>query len=150
MAIVRWDPFRDLHAFQERMNRLYDPSFLPQGRGEEPLSAWAPAVDIYETEKEIVLKADLPGIPLADVDIRVENTTLTLRGERKFENEVKEDNYTRVERSYGAFSRSFALPNTVDADKISANYENGVLHVAMPKREEARPKQIKVNITKAA
>ena len=150
MAIVRFDPFRNLHTFEDRMNRLFDQSFAPQARGEENLTAWAPAVDIYETEKEIVLKADLPGVKLSDVDIRVENNTLTVRGERNFETEVKEDNYTRVERSYGAFSRSFALPSSVDADKISAGYENGVLQLTMPKREEARPKQIKVNISKAA
>lgn len=115
MAIVRWDPFRDLHSLQERMNRLFDQTFSPAVRGEETLTAWAPAVDIYETEKEIALKADLPGVEQSDVDIRVENNMLTLRGERK--KETKEDNYARVERSYGSFARSFSLPSSVDAGK---------------------------------
>ena len=139
MSITRWEPYRDLLSMQERVNQLFKQNFP---RGEEPLGAWAPPVDIYETEKEIVLKADLPGISLSEVDIRVENNTLTIRGERNFEKDVKEDNYHRVERSYGAFVRTFTLPNTVQAEKIEASYENGVLRVTMPKREEARPKQI--------
>jgi HSP20 family protein len=101
-------------------------------------------VDIYETEKEIVLKADLPDMKLEDVDIRLENNTLTLRGERRFEKDVKDENYHRVERQYGSFSRTFSLPGTIDADKIDARYENGVLRVVLPKREEARPKQIRI------
>ena len=146
MAIVRWEPYRDLLSLQERMNRIFEGSLSP-GRSEETFSTWAPAVDIYETEKEIVLKADLPGVNLTDVDIRVENNTLTVRGERQFEKSAKQDNYHRVERSYGAFARTFSLPSTVDAEKIAAGYENGVLQIAMPKREEARPKQIKVAVT---
>ncbi len=110
-------------------------------------SKWAPEVDIYESEKEIVLKADLPGVNLDDVDIRVENNTLTVQGERKFEKAVNGDNYNRVERTYGAFARTFTLPNTVNAEKIEAAYDNGVLNITLPKREEARPKQIKVTVT---
>ncbi len=146
-ALTRWDPFRDLLTLQERMNRLFEG---PLSRGEEALSTWAPSVDIYETEHEIVLKADLPGVNPSDVDVRVENNTLTLKGERRFEKEVKEDNYHRVERSYGSFARSFTLPNSVNPDKIEAHYESGVLRVTMPKREEAKPKQIKVDVTGTA
>ena len=136
MAIVRWEPFRDMIALEGRLNRLFQQGLGPQ--------AWAPPVDIYETEKEIVLKADLPEVKPEDVDIRMENNTLTLRGERRLEKDVKDESYHRVERQYGSFSRTFALPGTVDADKIDARYENGVLRVVLPKREEARPKQIRI------
>ena len=117
---------------------------------ESNLTPWAPAVDIYETEKEIVLKADLPGVNLSDVDIRVENNILTVSGERHFEKEVKQDNFHRVERVYGNFARTFTLPNTVDPEKIEAAYNDGVLKIAMQKREEARPKQIKIAVTAKA
>jgi len=148
MSIVRWDPFRDLLTLQERMNRMFEQTARGQiGSGEGELATWAPAVDIYENEKDIVLKADLPGVNPSDVDIRVENNVLTLRGDRHFEKEVKEENYHRVERSYGSFVRTFSLPNTVQADKIEAHFENGVLRVTMPKREEARPKQIKIAVS---
>jgi len=147
MSLVRWEPFRDLLALQERLNRGFEAN---RQTGEEQLGTWAPAVDIYETEKEIVLKADLPGMNLADVDISLNNNVLSVRGERKFEKDVKEDNYHRVERTYGNFVRTFTLPNTVNADQIEASYENGVLRITMPKREEARPKQIKVNVKAAA
>ena len=146
MSLVRWEPFRDLLALQERLNRGFEAN---RQTGEEQLGTWAPAVDIYETEKEIVLKADLPGMNLADVDISLNNNVLSVRGERKFEKDVKEDNYHRVERTYGNFVRTFTLPNTVNADQIEASYENGVLRITMPKREEARPKQIKVNVKAA-
>jgi HSP20 family protein len=153
MSLVRWEPFRDLLNLQERMNRIYEQSGRNQGQsgaGEEQLGTWAPAVDIYETEKEIVLKADLPGVNLADVDIRVENNILTVRGERHFEKDVKQDNFHRVERIYGTFVRTFTLPNTVDSEKIEASYTDGVLKIAMQKREEARPKQIKIVVNAAA
>ncbi len=149
MSLVRWEPFRDLLALQDRLNRSFEAT-RQSGTTEEPLGTWAPAVDIYETEKEIVLKADLPGVNLSDVDIRLDNNVLSVRGERRFEKEVKEDNYHRVERAYGNFVRTFSLPNTVDPEKIEAAYDNGVLRVTMPKREEARPKQIKVNVKAAA
>jgi HSP20 family protein len=110
--------------------------------------SWAPAVDIYEKDGNIVLKAELPGVDPKDVDIRVENNLLTLRGERKFDNEVKRDNYHRVERSYGSFSRSFTLPNVVDTQNIKAEYRDGVLHMTLPKREEAKPRQIQINVGK--
>jgi HSP20 family protein len=147
MAIVRWEPFRDLVSLQERMNRLFEESFRgARGSGEEDasLSSWAPAVDIYEHDGSIVLKAELPGVSPKDVDVRVENNVLTLRGERKFENDVKKESYHRVERSYGSFLRSFTLPNVVDTDRIKAEYKDGVLRLTLPKKEEAKPKQISI------
>ena len=146
MSLVRWEPFRDLLALQERLNRGFETA---RQTGEEQLGTWAPAVDIYETEKEIVLKADLPGMNLADVDISLNNNVLSVRGERRFEKEVKEDSYHRVERAYGNFVRTFTLPNTVNVEQIEASYDAGVLKITMPKREEARPKQIKVNVKAA-
>ncbi len=152
MAIVRWEPFRDLVSLQERMNRLFDDSFRGVARtGEEDWAlggSWAPAVDIFELEGNIVLKAELPGVEAKDVDIRVENNVLTLRGERKFDNEVKRESYHRVERSYGTFSRSFTLPTVVDTGNIKAEFKEGVLRVTLPKREEAKPKQIAISVTK--
>jgi HSP20 family protein len=116
-------------------------------KGEESsLTAWAPSVDIYETEHELVIKADLPEVDPKDLDIRVENNILTIRGERKFEKQVSEENYLRVERSYGSFARSFTLANTVNSEAIKADYQNGVLTLSIPKKEEAKPKQIKVNV----
>jgi len=154
MAIVRWEPFRDLVTIQDRMNRIFDDAFrgVPrQGAAEEDWAlggTWAPAVDIFEHEGNLVLKAELPGIEPKDVDVRVENNVLTLRGERKFENEVKREQYHRVERAYGTFSRSFTLPNVVDTDKIKAEFKDGVLRVTLPQREEAKPKQITIAVTK--
>jgi HSP20 family protein len=139
---------RDLLTLSERMNRMLEGQY----RGTEDEWAlggsWAPAVDIYEKDGNIVLKAELPGVDPKDVDIRVENNLLTLRGERKFDNEVKRDNYHRVERSYGSFSRSFTLPNVVDTQNIKAEYRDGVLHMTLPKREEAKPRQIQINVGK--
>jgi HSP20 family protein len=145
-AITRWDPFRNMSTLQDQVNRLFENTFQT-GRNESALTSWAPAVDIYETENELVLKADLPDINEKDLDVRVENNMLTIRGERKFEQKVKEDNYLRIERTYGAFSRSFGLPNTVDTEAIKAEYKNGVLTVELPKRAESKPKQVKVNVT---
>ena len=153
MAIVRWEPFRDMIGIQERMNRLFDEAFrgAPRAGAEDDWAlggSWAPAVDIYEQGGDIVLKAELPGVDPKDADIRVENNTLTLRGERKLDSEVKRENYHRVERAYGTFSRSFTLPNVVDTDKIKAEYKDGVLRVILPKREEVKPKQITVTVGK--
>jgi HSP20 family protein len=152
MAIVRWEPFRDLVTVQDRMNRIFDEAFRGITRGAEDDWAlggnWAPAVDIYEHEGNLVLKAELPGIDPKDVDVRVENNVLTLRGERKFESEVKREKYHRVERAYGSFSRSFTLPSVVDTDKIKAEYKDGVLRVTLPTREEAKPKQISIAVSK--
>jgi HSP20 family protein len=151
MAIVRWEPFRDVVSLQDRMNRLFDESFRGARATDDDWAlggSWAPAVDIFEQDGNIVLKAELPGIEAKDVDIRVENNTLTLRGERKFGGEVKKENYHRVERAYGSFSRSFALPSVVDTEKIKADYRDGVLRVTLPTKEEAKPKQISISVTK--
>ncbi len=152
MAIVRWEPFRDLVSIQDRMNRIFDDAFRGGSRQDEEEWAlggtWAPPVDIYEHDGTLVLKAELPGIDPKDVDVRVENNVLTLHGERKFDQEVKRENCHRVERSYGTFSRSFTLPNVVDTGNIKAEFKDGVLRVTMPKREEAKPKQIQIQINK--
>lgn len=138
-------PFRGLSTLQDQINRVFNDAF--ERRGEESnLTTWAPAVDIYETENELVVKADLPDVDPKDLDIRVENNILTIRGERKFERNVDQENYLRVERAYGTFSRSFALSNTVNTESIKAEYQNGVLTLHIPKREEAKPRQIKVNV----
>ncbi len=148
--LARFDPFRDLATLQDRIDRLFEES-LGRVRGDQggedlERSPWAPAVDILETENDIVLRVDLPGVNPKDVDISVQNNTLTLKGERKFESDVKEDNFRRVERVYGSFMRSFALPQSVDADKVDAEYRNGVLEVKLAKRPESKPKQIKVAV----
>jgi HSP20 family protein len=145
-SIIRWEPFRGISTLQEQMNHLFEDAFVRGQGNESGLTAWAPAVDIYETEHELVVKADLPEVNEKDLDVRVENNVLTIRGERKFEKRVSEDNYLRVERSYGAFSRSFSLASTVNTDAIKAEYRNGVLTLQIPKREEAKPKQIKVSV----
>ncbi len=138
-------PFRGASALLEQINRAFGDMAGRTGE-ESNLTPWAPAVDIYETEHELVVKADLPEVNPQDLDIRVENNILTIRGERKFENKVNEENYLRVERAYGSFSRSFSLANSVKSDAINADYQNGVLTLSIPKREEAKPKQIKVNV----
>ncbi len=144
-TLTRWEPFRGATSLQDQINRVFN-DVLERTGEESSLTAWAPAVDIYETEHELVLKADLPDIDPKDLDIRVENNILTIRGERKFEKNVNEENYLRVERSYGSFTRSFTLANTVNSEAIKAAYENGVLTLTIPKREEAKPKQIKVSV----
>src|ERR1700747_198136 len=145
-TLTRWEPFGGATTLQDQVNRLFHDVFERQG-GESSLTAWAPAVDIYESEHELVGKADLPDIDPKDLDIRVENNILTIRGERKFEKKVNEDNYLRVERAYGSFARSFSLPNTVKTEGIRAEYRNGVLTVRMAKREESKAKQVKINVT---
>ena len=148
MAIVRWEPFRDLVMAQRDFDRLFREAFSPQvGETELSTRSWAPPVDIYETEDAIVLKAELPGVDSKDVEVRVEDNTLYLKGERKFEKEVKEQNYHRVERSYGSFARSFSLPNSISADKVKAEFKDGLLTLTMPKREEAKPKTIKIDVS---
>jgi len=146
-TMSRWDPFRGLTSLQDQVNRLFEDT-VHQGRtNQADLATWAPAADIYETENELVAKFDLPGVQESDIDIRVENNTLAIRGERKFEREVNEDSYLRVERAFGTFTRSFSLPNIVKVDNIRAGLESGVLTIRMPKREEARPKQIKISVS---
>ena len=145
--VTRWDPFREFVTIQDRLNRLFRESQGGEG-GHESLttSSFAPPVDVYEDEHNVVLKIEVPGIEEKDIDVRIENNTLTVHGERKFEKEEKEENYRRVERQYGSFTRTFALPNTVDAEKVQANYDKGVLRIQLAKKAEARPKQIKVNV----
>ena len=151
MAIVRFEPYCGTSSAQNQFDRFLREAFSPVfGAGEASTRTWAPPVDIYENGDNLVLKAELPGINPDDVEIRVEDNTLYLKGERKFEKEVKEQNYHRVERSYGTFTRTFSLPNSVDADKVAANYKDGVLTLTMPKKEEAKPKTIKINVSKVA
>ncbi len=144
MAIVRCEPSRDMVTSHDWFSRLSHDVFSRFVGGELGTGAWAPAVDMYETDQNLVLKAEVPGIDPKDLEIRVEDGTLVLKGERKFENEVKEENYHRVERAYGSFARSFSLPSAVDSDKATAEYKNGLLTLTLPKREEAKPKQIKI------
>jgi HSP20 family protein len=147
MAIVKVDPFRELAAMQDRMARLFGDVYL---RDEDTgfRGSWTPAVDIFETDNhDLVLKAELPGMSSEDVEVIVENSTLVLKGAKKFEADVKDENYRRIERSYGTFHRSFTLPNTVDAAKVSADFKNGVLTVTLPFREEAKPRTINVNVS---
>ena len=144
-TLSRFEP----SSLQDQINRLFSDVFERPG-DETNLTSWAPAVDIFETEHELVVKADLPDVDPKDLDIRVENNILSIRGERKFEKNVSEDKYLRVERAYGSFSRSFSLANTVNSEAIKADYQNGVLTLTVPKREEAKPKQIKVSVGTAA
>ena len=152
MTIVRWSPVRELSTMQERMNKLFeDVMRSPDRRADEgfAVAAWAPAVDIYETDKEIVLKAELPEMQEKDISIKIEDNILVVSGERRMEKEVKEENYHRIERSYGNFHRSFTLPPTVDRESIKASYKDGVLKVVLPKKEEVKPKQIKIDVGQA-
>ena len=150
MALTRWDPFRDMVTLQERMNRLFEDSMARSKTTDEEMAmgAWTPSVDIFETPERVVLRADLPGVAEGEIDLRIENSMLTLRGERRFLKETKEEDYHRIERSYGSFSRSFQLPGTVDQEGIQATHKDGVLEVVLPKREETRPKHIKVDVKK--
>ena len=147
MAIVRWDPARELVAMQDRLNRYFEdfgrrPEDDVMTRGD-----WMPAVDIFQSDaNEVVLKAELPGLKREDIDVQVENNTLTIKGQRRQDSDVKKENYHRVERCYGAFSRSFSLPNTIDSTKVRAEYHDGVLTVTLPMREESKPRQIQVAV----
>jgi HSP20 family protein len=145
-VLTRWQPVNEFSTLQDRVNRLFRDTFT-EGR-EEALSntSFAPAVDVYEDEQTITLKIEVPGIDEKDIDVRIENRTLTVHGERKFEKDEKEENFRRVERQYGSFTRSFTLPVTVDADQVSANYDKGMLKISLAKKAEAKPKQIKVNV----
>ncbi len=149
MPIVRWEPFRDLVTTQDRLNRLFNETMGRFVGNEGTRSgAWVPSVDIYETEQDIVLTAELPGVDPKDVEATVHEGTLYLKGERKYEKEVKEESYHHVERAYGSFARSFELPASVDADKVQAEFKDGVLTLTMPKKEEARAKKIKISTAK--
>ena len=144
-TITRRDQSRGL-TLQDEVNRLFEDNFTRERSGHADLATWAPPVDIYETENELVVKAELPDFQDKDIDVRITNNTLTIRGERKFEKDVKEENYLRIERAHGSFMRSFSLPNTVSSENIRADYRNGVLTLHMAKREESKPKQIKVSV----
>jgi HSP20 family protein len=148
--LTRWEPFRDLATMQDRMNRmnrLFREAYSPEEPDEAlTTTSFAPPVDIYEDEHNITLKLEVPGIDEKDIDVRIENTTLTVHGERKIEKEEKEENFRRVERQYGSFTRSFTLPSSVDSAQVSANYDKGVLKIKLAKKAEAKPKQIKVNV----
>ncbi|HZP17344.1 MAG TPA: Hsp20/alpha crystallin family protein [Terriglobales bacterium] len=148
-VLTRWDPFREFTTLQDRMNRLFRESFGDTREEALTTSVFAPPVDVYEDEHNVTLKIEVPGIDEKDIDVRVENNTLTVHGERKFEKEEKEENFRRVERQYGSFTRTFTLPNTVDTDSIEAQYDKGVLKIQLAKKAEAKPKQIKINVGKA-
>ena len=149
-VLTRWEPFREFSTLQDRMNRLFRET---QGNSQDESltsSSFAPAVDVYEDEHNVTLKIEVPGIEEKDIDVRLENNTLTVHGERKIEKEEKEENYRRVERQYGSFTRTFNLPPTVDAEKVQADYDKGVLKITLPKKAEAKPKQVKVNVGQSA
>jgi len=145
-VLTRWDPFREFSTLQDRMNRLFRDSY---GDRDEALttSTFAPPVDVYEDEHQVTLNIEVPGIEEKDIDVRVENNVLTVHGERKFEKEQKEENFRRVERQYGSFTRSFTLPTTIDTDNVQASYSKGILKIQLAKKAEAKPKQIKVNVS---
>jgi HSP20 family protein len=148
--LTRWQPFREFSITQDRMNRmnrLFRESYSPESPDEAlTTTSFAPPVDIYEDEHDITLKLEVPGIDDKDIDVHIENTTLTVHGERKIEKEEKEENFRRVERQYGSFTRSFTLPSSVDSGQVSAHYDKGVLKIKLAKKAEAKPKQIKVNV----
>ena len=146
MVITRWDPFRELSTLQNRVNSLFQDYGRPSQDELIASGSFVPAVDVYEDEHKVTLKLEVPGVKQDDLDVQVENNTLTIRGERKFEKEEKEENFHRIERSYGSFTRSFTLPSTVDAEKVEADYDKGVLKIRLARKAEAKPKQIKVNI----
>src|SRR5258708_17742505 len=145
-VLTRFEPFREFTTLQDRMNRLFRDSFGDVRDEALTTSTFAPPVDVYEDDHNITLKIEVPGIEEKDIDVRIENNTLTVHGERKFEKEEKEQNFRRVERQYCSFTRSFTLPNTVDADKAQPHYDKGILKVQLAKKAEAKPKQIKVNV----
>lgn len=143
MTLVRWDPFREVVTLQERVNRVFS-DLYGRSASEDLSGRWTPAVDIFESPEALVLKAELPDVKREDIHITVENGLLTLSGERKVDSDVRQEQYHRIERSYGAFSRSFSLPSTVDGSDASADYKNGVLTIRLPRREDAKPKQIDI------
>jgi HSP20 family protein len=148
MALVKYNPLRELRTMQEQMNRLLNITWNHDIPGEEMREGiWQPAVDIYETDDSIVIKAELPDVDQKDIDVRIEDNTLTLRGERKHENAVKKENYHRIERHFGAFQRSFSLPATIDQDRVAAICDKGVLSITLPKKEDTKPKEISIKVT---
>lgn len=152
MTLVRWNPVRDFSFLQDQMNRLFEEA-MGTWLGDSDARTrptWVPLADVFETDNDLVVRAELPGIDPKKVDVRVENNVLTIRGERPFEQKVEQENYHRLERSYGTFTRSFALPATIDAEKIRAEYREGILNLTLPKSEKAKPKRIQIAATAAA
>jgi len=151
MTVVRWNPIREFSVFQNQMNRLFEDAmgtWLGESNGTGNTN-WVPLADIYENDSDLIAKVELPGVDPNRVDVRVENNVLTIRGERPFDQKVAQENYHRLERSFGTFSRSFALPMTIDADKIHAEYRDGILNLTLPKSERAKPKRIQIAATAA-
>jgi HSP20 family protein len=148
MAITTyWDPFREVNSLQRRLNSLFDDYSRQQGEGSAlTMGSFVPAVDIYEDENKVSLKLEVPGVPQEELDVQVENSTLTVRGERKLDHEEREENFHRIERRYGSFTRSFTLPSTVDTGSIKAGYDNGLLRIDLAKKAETKPRQIKVSV----
>lgn len=145
MSMIKYDPFKELRSLQNEMNRIFHSNIPAQFSGEEMASGgWVPSVDIYESEGEIILEAELPGMKREDFDVSIENNVITLKGERHFEKNDEGDNYHRVERAYGSFTRSFSLPRSVSAEETSADFKNGILRVSLPKKEEAKARKIEV------
>ena len=144
MVHVKWDPFRDLMAMQDRMTRLFDETLSRIWKEEVPRRIWSPPVDILERENEVILKVDLPEMNQSDIEIKVEENTLIIQGERKFIQETPQGNYLQIERPYGTFQRTFAIPRMIDLERIKAAYKDGVLRIVLPKKEEVHPKQIVV------
>lgn len=145
MELTRWDPFRDLQALQDRMNRLFEGVGRISGRPDEVYGGhWVPAVDVYEGDHEFVVKADLPGMDIKDVDVQIQENVLTIRGERQADKGIEKERYHRIERAYGTFQRSFTLPNIVDQEKVKARFKDGVLEIVIPKQDRAKPKQIRI------
>ena len=148
MTLIRWNPFAELINMQERMNRLLGDTYLKPTLGEREVGdEWSPAVDIYEDADGVAIKVELPEMDMKDIDVKIEDNTLRVRGERKLEREDKKANYHRIERYYGAFSRTFTLPTTVDQEKVKASYDRGILKITLPKKEDTKPKKIKIEVT---
>lgn len=148
MSLIKWDPFRDLLSLQERMNKLFEESLSRSGKDQEDLTVgrWSPAIDVMENEQEIVIKGELPGIELKDVEVLIKDNLLTLRGERKFEKEEEKEDYHRIERAYGAFQRVFTLPASVEQDKVKAKMKDGILEIRLPKARKELPKKVEIEV----
>lgn len=144
LSISRWDPYRDLYSLQHRINRMFGETNLASGHDAEGFGAWLPPVDVVEEGDNLVFRAELPGVSRDDIEVKVENGVLSLRGEKRQEKETGTDAAHRVERVYGTFHRSFTLPSSVDADKVQAHYKDGVLTLVLPKAEQARPRKITI------
>ncbi len=144
MALIRWDPFRETSSLQERLNRVFGDLRGRTGAEEVAQGAWVPPIDIHETPESLVLKAELPGLKREDISIELQDSTLVLKGEKRFEKDVNEENYHRIERTYGSFQRSFTLPGIIKQDGVKAKFNDGILEITLPKAEEAKPRQVKI------